>query len=354
MAQPRKALVCVESTPYYHCMSRCVRRAFLCGADNTSGRSYEHRRRWIRERLAALSQVFAIELCAYALMSNHYHLVVRLRPERVAGWSDEEVITRWTRLFSEPSLVCRYRNGDALTSDERSLVCATLETWRERLRDLSWYMRCLNEYIARRANAEEGVTGHFWEARFKSQALLDTAALLQAMVYVDLNPVRAGMSRTLGESIYTAAQQRMMSRGWSSPVGGDTRFPMLAELCERSEASDIDALPFGRTDYLSLVDVTGRCCVPGKRGSISGAESHLLSSLGFDTEVWVSHMRTSVRSHYPALGSRDHLRRHAAHLKRAWVHGVGRMSALRRHGHVSSGVAGRSFLPRQDSTSGEE
>ena len=307
----------------------------------------------MRERLAALSQVFAIELCAYALMSNHYHLVLRLRPERVAEWSDEEVITRWTRLFSEPSLISRYRKGDAMTCDERSRVCATLETWRERLGDLSWYMRCLNEYIARRANAEEGVTGHFWEARFKSQALLDTAALLQAMVYVDLNPVRAGMAATIGESIYTAAQQRMLPDRRSSPADRDTRFPSLAQLRERSEAPEIDALPFGRVDYLNLVDATGRCCVPGKRGSISGDESYLLSSLGFDPGVWVSHMRTSVRSRYPAVGSREHLRRHAARLNRAWVHGVGRMFALRRDGHVSSGIPGRSFLPIQHSARGE-
>ena len=328
MTQPRKTLVCLESTPYYHCMARCVRRAYLCGSDSASGRSYEHRRRWVRERLALLSQVFAIELCAYALMSNHYHLVLRLRPELVASWTDEEVIRRWTCLFSEPPLVSRYRKGEALTSDELGSVREALITWRDRLGDLSWYMRCLNEHIARRANAEDGVTGHFWEARFKSQALLDDVALLQAMVYVDLNPIRAGMAGTVAESDYTAAQQRLMSCQRHASTYARARLPTLASLREKSRTSEVDVLPFDRGDYLDLVDTTGRCCVPGKRGAISGADSRLLKALGLDAERWMSELRARVRPRYPALGSRDHLRRHAVRLNRVWMHGMGQVSAL--------------------------
>ncbi len=349
MTQPRKTLVSIESTPYYHCMARCVRRAFLCGVDSASGRSYGHRRRWVRERLAVLSRVFAIELCAYAVMSNHYHLVVRLRPEQVAGWSDEEVITRWTRLFSEPPLVARYRRGDTLTFDELRHVRSAVAVWRERLGDLSWYMRCLNEYIARRANAEDGVTGHFWEARFKSQALLDEGALLQVMVYVDLNPVRAGMATTIGDSSYTAAQQRLMARRPHDRPQADTTFPTLAALRERSRVPDTDVLPFSHTDYLDLVDKTGRCCIPGKRGTISGGDSRLLTSLGLDAEIWMSSMRASVRSGYPAIGSRDHLRRHAARLGRTWVHGMGTVSVFPRRRDASGRLGSRSIASRHGS-----
>ena len=104
MTRSRKSLVCVEQTPYYHCTGRCVRRAFLCGEDSVSGRSFEHRRGWIPERLALLlSRVFAIDICAYALMSNHYHLIVKLLcPSALMTWSEEEVIERWTQLFTGP------------------------------------------------------------------------------------------------------------------------------------------------------------------------------------------------------------------------------------------------------------
>ncbi|MCU7945704.1 MAG: hypothetical protein KZQ72_03515 [Candidatus Thiodiazotropha sp. (ex Cardiolucina cf. quadrata)] len=81
MPKPRKALVSLEATPYYHCVSRCVRRAFLCGNDSHTGKSFEHRREWIQQRLIELADIFAIDLGGYAIINIHKHqLVIGMRP----------------------------------------------------------------------------------------------------------------------------------------------------------------------------------------------------------------------------------------------------------------------------------
>ena len=195
MPKPRYRQVSIEDTPYYHCVSRCVRRAFLCGRDSQTGYDFNHRRQWIVDRIKLTCSVFAIDLCAYAIMSNHYHIVVKINAEQVKTWSDEEVARRWTQIFTGPLLVRQYLGNADLTSTELERIAKLFATWRERLSDLSWFMRCINEPIARMANAEDHCTGSFWEGRFKSQALLDERALLACMAYVDLNPIRAAMAK---------------------------------------------------------------------------------------------------------------------------------------------------------------
>jgi REP element-mobilizing transposase RayT len=83
MPKPRSSQVSLIDTSYYHCVSRCVRRAFLCGTDKYSGTSYEHRRAWVEDKVLWLSSVFAIGICAYAVMSNHMHLARRVVEEKI-------------------------------------------------------------------------------------------------------------------------------------------------------------------------------------------------------------------------------------------------------------------------------
>ncbi|MGY0216269.1 transposase [Endozoicomonadaceae bacterium StTr2] len=99
MTQARRALIDPETTPYYHCMARCVRKAFLCGEDHLTGKNYEHRRQWVVDRLEALVDIFAIEVCAYAVMSNHYHVVLHINKDPAERWSRDEVLSRWTSLL---------------------------------------------------------------------------------------------------------------------------------------------------------------------------------------------------------------------------------------------------------------
>ena len=165
MPRPREQQIAVSDTPYYHVVSRYVRRTFLCGFDSDTGISYEHRRQWIEERIRLLSSLFAIDLCAYAVMSNHYHLVVKLCPEQAKDWTDDEVLSRWSSLYKGPLIVQRYLKGESLAEAERRFLNRTVDVYRKRLMDLSWFIKCLNEPIAREAHREDDCTGHFYEGR---------------------------------------------------------------------------------------------------------------------------------------------------------------------------------------------
>jgi len=294
MPTPRKSLVSKSDTPYYHCVSRCVRRAFLCGHDNHSGKSYEHRRQWIVERLHLVASVFAIDICAYAIMSNHYHLVLRLGSSR--QWTDQQVIARWLLLFQGPLLARRLHAGDHLSEIQRQTVTDIAKVWRSRLEDLSWFMKCLNEPIARQANSEDQCSGHFWEARFKSQALRTESALLACMAYVDLNPVRAGMAKTPEESDFTSLQlrlcrpvsrrlQKALREAYPFVMGEIPAKPLLAFSCGNQTIPD--GIPFSFEDYAQLVDWTGRQQKPGKRGYIASRLPPILLRLSIEPEQWL-------------------------------------------------------------------
>src|SRR6056297_555616 len=176
-----------------HVVQRCVRRAFLAGVDRQTGKDYSFRREWMRRRMEALASVFGIDVLTYAVMSNHLHLILRNRPDVVATWSDQEVAIRWLRVF--PGRRLEEHLAEPTENDVKMLVNQPerLKVIRERLSDISWFMRALSEPIARMANRQDECTGRFWEGRFKAMRIVDEAGLLACAMYVDLNPVRAAM-----------------------------------------------------------------------------------------------------------------------------------------------------------------
>ncbi|MGY3867865.1 transposase [Aeromonas bivalvium] len=305
MTIARSRQISLADTPYYHVVSRCVRRAFLCGQDDHSGQSYEHRRQWVADKLGQLSQVFAIGICAYAVMSNHYHLVLKVQADIAHEWSEREVAERWARLFQWPLLVRRWHQGETLITPERDVVHQLIAQWRERLYSISWLVRLLNESLAREANQEDGCKGHFWEGRFKSQALLTESALLACMAYVDLNPIRAGIAHTLEESDYTSIQQRI-----DATTEEVTPSPWLLPFSTKGES---EALPYGFTDYLALVDWTGRAIRADKRGYIPDTLSPILQRLGLDESLWLKQVALFRRLGIRAVGDKTGCQRYAEH-----------------------------------------
>lgn len=320
MTRARSTQVSLDSTSYYHCVCRCVRRAFLCGKDHYSGQDYEHRRQWVVERLAVLAEVFAIDLCAYAVMSNHYHLVLRINQQKAQLWTDKEVAERWMQLFSGPLLVRRWLKGE--TGEVEALKAREIVGgWRERLFDLGWFMKCLNEYLARKANAEDCCKGRFWEGRYKCQALLDEQALLRCMAYVDLNPVRAGMAETPEASDYTSIQQRSRKAQEEPLAAGKPRLLAMVDANSVENEDDDTLCRFRLMDYLELVDSTGRAVRDDKRGSVSVRAAGVLDRLGIDQSTWLAHMIPRKRRQPVALGALGKLKQFAELTGRKWVVG---------------------------------
>src|SRR5690606_373519 len=310
-------------------VARCVRRAWLWGFDEYAGRDYSHRKQWVLERLAQLTSIFTIEISAYAVMSNHYHLVVFIDQKRAKELTQNEVVERWTQLFRYPPVVERWYSGKA-TQAERQLAELTIEKWRDRLCDLSWFMKCLNEHLARRANEEENCDGRFWQGRFRSQALLDEAGLLTAMAYVDLNPVRAGIALTPEESQFTSIYERIRKVRESRQVEPlvEDRSPEVPLQPFHSPGTGHHTIPFGFEDYLALVNWSGRVIRDDKRGAIDARLPPIVQRLGIDPVECELAMQPRGHVCGRALGRLDLLRLHAQTLGQSWVRGLRRAERL--------------------------
>ena len=317
MPTSRANQVDLDVTSYYHCVARCVRRAFLCGKDRYSGQNFEHRRGWVRERLRFLAGVFAIDVCAYAVMSNHLHVVLHVDEGRAGLWTDAEIEERYWQLH--PMAKADFELFPPAKQQ------ALREVWRARLCSLSWMMRALNEFIARRANKEDDVSGRFWEGRFKSQALLDEQGLLTCMAYVDLNPVRAGAAKTLEGSYFTSIQERLQDlarkrRSHRKQTAPDALVPFANQSTDSCTAVKLAPT---LEEYVELLEWTGRAVAKGKRGKIVGHAPKLLTDQGVSVERWVSALAEHKVGAVAFLGSVESVRALADKRGKGWLRGLG-------------------------------
>lgn len=299
MARARSEQIDLNVTSYYHCYVRCVRKAYLCGL-NDEGKDCNHRRGWIANQLKKLPQYFAIDVVSYAVMHNHYHVVLHVDRERALSWSAEEVRQRWRSLT-------KGHLGERPIFEE-------IERWRENLYNISWFMRFINESIAVKANQEDDVKGRFWEGRFRSQALMDEGALLACSTYVDLNPVRAGIALGLEDSDYTSIQERVEAY---QQYQQDTPTPPSLMPFQSEEARD-SALPFSLKDYLALVEWTGRRLRDGK-GFIAADVPSIVREAHLNPEQWLQTVKHYGLEYQGIMGAFHHVQAWASKLGRKFL-----------------------------------
>ena len=300
-----------------HTIAKTVRCCYLLGDDQLTGKNFDHRKQWFEDKLKQLAANFGIDLLAFACLSNHFHLVLRSRPDVVATWDDTEVAKRWWALCPKRK-VKQEIDGQSiwLPAEPTELDLNSirnepvlLAAIRLRLSDISWWMRLLCQYIALRANGEDGEgLGRFWQSRFKAVRILDEATLLACAAYVDLNPIRAALAETLEQSDYTSVQRRiaaLKSNGTNSeesqtsdpvdrvddflsPISIDERKDPLGAHPSRNKkrCSDKGFLPMAEADYLEIPDWLARNRVAGKRGSTPVEAPAIFERLGIDSGAW--------------------------------------------------------------------
>jgi hypothetical protein len=235
-------------------------------------------------------------------MSNHYHLVLKVNDTE--DWSIHQVLIHWASLCQLPPLCQKFIDKKTMSKAEMDMVLIMTDEFRERLMSISWFMKMLNQDIAFRANTEDNCKGHFFESRFKSQALLDERALLTCMAYVDLNPIRAAMARTPEASDYTSIQERINNKQSDLMSFGD------------------DGIPYSLSLYLELVELTGRAVLETKRGFIPKELPVILERLNLNPDTWLDELNQFKTKGHTAVGTVQQLKDFCQSVKKKWRTGI--------------------------------
>jgi hypothetical protein len=321
----------------FHCWQRCVRRAYLLGKDPLTGIDHTHRREWFIQRLRLLVSCFAIDVAFEAILSNHFHLILRTNPRLVKRMGDFEVARRYLRVYpgkrvlDENWIEPTEQQIEGLVADK-----AKMKVIRKELSNVSKFMAALSEYIARRSNAEDDCDGRFFSGRFSCREITHDAGLLVAGLYVDLNLIRAGEAQTPESSVYTSAWFRIQARkdkasqesttqqldSWLAPL--TLQEDHLGDVpCTCGErASDKGLLSMKLDEYLQLLDWAGRELRANKRGAIPAHLAPIIQRLGVEGDELLDTLEDFPRLFRRLVGTAEQIVQRAQEVGRRWMHGV--------------------------------
>ncbi len=335
-----------ESVPgIYHCWSRCVRRAYLCGWDSYLKKNFDHRKDWVVERIQLLAGAFGLDVFSYAVLDNHLHLVVRNRPDLGKQWTDREVARRWLKVYPR-RVGSDGKPAKATRAEIRSLTkeWGRIEVLRKRLSSISWFMKCLKEDIAVRANREDEVTGRFWEGRFQCQRLLEERAAVACMSYVDLNSIRAEIVDRIQDAQFTSAFVRfgaelsrrrvrelkkkrreglVLSERQEKTLSKEMRRARADQWLGRLEGEDSPFEELTLEGYLNLLDWTGRAIQMGKRGVIAEDAPPLLERLEMEPKRWAHVVDQFGGLFVRMVGGGESMVEAAKNAGKQWFRGMG-------------------------------
>jgi hypothetical protein len=309
----------------------------MLGKDEYTGKNNSHRRQWIADRLELLVSCFAIDVAFLAILSNHLHLVLRRDPRLVKRMGDHEVARRWLRVYPGK----RVLDGNWIEPTEKQIEALVknkkkMAKIRKRLSSISWFMSALSEYIARRANLEDGCDGRFWSGRFRCREITSEGGLLICGMYVDLNLIRARMAFTPETSEYTSAWYRIRARQdaltqqdntkpvdrWLAPLTLQSDHLNEVPCKEGYRASDKGLLPMSSDDYLRLLDWVGREVRGDKRGAIPAELAPILERLEIEPDEFLNTLDKFPRLFPRLVGTAGQIADRAKEAGRRWFHGV--------------------------------
>ncbi len=170
----------------------------------------------------------------------------------------------------------------------------------------------------------------------------DEAAVLSAMAYVDLNPIRAGITDSLEGSRHTSIVKRIEAvaadHTGSEASNGDKHEPGASSQAGRAPLTAVLGLSgslvaaISSREYIQLVDLAGRDWHPGKQGRIGGPAPAVLGKLGIESDRWIDHVKAVKPKHgfWRAIGSEDALIAKAAAMGQPWLRGLNLARSLQR------------------------